>query len=298
MTPGEIAAARSVIRSDVVVSVVRQTLGAMVKGAIVGILVGALFACLECGLLYAEGKITWEEMVKKIIRRALFAGGLSFVITGLLVGLGLLFPGLIPIMVSSMFVVRIVGLVFLAGHAVSLGKRYWALLEEHGLVLEACQVLREAEKTMRETVKDLEQSVAAKIRVWIRSIAMWFTRDRFDQDQQVAQLVLGRDRVLEELASQTDFVSNYATDIVSPLSDRGYVSDRNDILRSLDLPELDIPRIIASMVELKKLIVRIVNCEFNRALMTVIELKIYFKMCLELDDLEPNDFPRCRLVHC
>ena len=36
MKPGEIAAAKAVIRSDVVVSVVRQTLGAMVKGAIIG----------------------------------------------------------------------------------------------------------------------------------------------------------------------------------------------------------------------------------------------------------------------
>ena len=212
--------------------------------------------------------------------------------------MGLLFPGLIPILISSMFIVRIVGLVFLAGHAVSLGKRYWALLEEHGLILEACQVLREAEKTMKETVKDLEQSVAAKIRVWIRSIAMWFTSDRVDPDQQVAQFVLGRDRVWEELASQTDLVSDFATEIVSPLSDRGYASDRNDILRSLDLPEINIPGMIASMVELKKLIVRIVNCEFNRALKTVYELKIYLKICLELDDLEPSDFPRCRLIRC
>lgn len=298
MTREEISAARDVIRSNAIDSVVRQTLGAMVKGAIVSAIVSGLFACLECGLLYAERKITWNEMVTKIIRRILFAGALSFVITGLLVGLGLIFPGLIPLLVVPMYIVQIIGLVFLAKHAVSLGKRYWALLEKHGLVIEACQLLREAENTMRETVNDLEQSVAAKILVWIRSISMWFTGDRLDPDQQAAQFVLGRDRVWEGLASQTDLVSNYAFEIASPLRDRGYALGRNDILWSVDLPEINLPRVIASLVELRKLIVRIVNCEFKKALKTVNELKIYLKMCLELGDLEPSDFPRCRLVLC
>ena len=298
MTDKEIVAARRVIKSEVIGSVARQTLGAMVKGAIIGVIVGALFACLECGLQYAERKITWEEMVTKIIRRSLFAGALSFVITGLLVGLGLLFPGLIPLLIIPMYIVQIVGLVFLAKHAVSLGKRYWALLEKHGLVLEACQVLKETENIVRETIDELEQSVAEKILEWFRRIATWFTRDRVDPDHQVAQLVLEKDRVWEGLASQTDLVSNYAFEIVSPLRDRGYAFDRDDILRSLDLPEIDLPGMIASMVELKKLIVRIVNCEFKRALKTVDELKIYLKICLELDDIEPSEFPLCKLIRC
>ena len=112
MTGREIAAARAVIRSEVVASVARQTLGAMVKGAIIGVIVSGLFACLECGLQYAEREISWDEMVTKITQRILFAGGLSFVITGLLVGLGLLFPGLIPLLIVPIFIVQIVGLVF------------------------------------------------------------------------------------------------------------------------------------------------------------------------------------------
>ena len=298
MTDKEIVAARRVIQSEVVGSVARQTLGAMAKGAIIGVIVGALFACLECGLQYAEGEISWEEMVTKIIRRSLFAGGLSFVITGLLVGLGIILPGLIPLLIVPMYIVQIVGLVFLAKHAVSLGKRYWVLLEKHGLVLEACQMLREAENIVRVTVDELEKSVAEKILEWFRRIATWFTRDRVDPDHQVAQLVLERDRVWERLASNTDLVSNYALEIVSPLRARGYALDQNDVLRSLNLPEIDLPEIIASMVELRMLIVKTVTCEFKEALETANELKIYLKMCLEWDDIEPSDFPRCTFIRC
>lgn len=298
MTDKEIVAARRVIQSEVIGSVARQTLGAMAKGAIIGVIVGALFACLECGLQYAEGEISLEEMVTKIMRRSLFAGGLSFVITGLLVGLGLIFPGLIPLLIVPMYIVQIVGLVFLAKHAVSLGKRYWALLERHGLVFEACKMLREAENIVRETVDELEQSVAEKILEWFRRIATWFTRDRVNPDHHVVRFVPERDRVWEGLALQTDLVSNYASEIVSPLRARGYAIDRDDILRSLDLPEIDLPEIIASMAELRKLIVKTVTCEFKEALETVNELKVYLKMCLELEDLEPSEFPLCRLIRC
>ena len=92
MTPAEIAAARAVIRHELIGSVVRQTTGAMMTGAMAGILIGGLIICLECGLQYAEGAITWEQMAEKAIKATLFAGALSFVIVGLIVGLGLLFP--------------------------------------------------------------------------------------------------------------------------------------------------------------------------------------------------------------
>lgn len=87
MTPDEIAAARAVIRHELIGSVVRQTTATMMTGAMAGIIMGGLIICLECGLLYAEGAITWEQMIEKIIEATLFAGALSVVITGLIVGL-------------------------------------------------------------------------------------------------------------------------------------------------------------------------------------------------------------------
>lgn len=292
MTPGEIAAAKAVIRSDVVVSVVRQTLGAMVKGAIIGVIVSGLITCLECGLQYAEGTITWEKMVTKVIKRILFAGGLSFVITGLLVGLGLLFPGLIPLLVVPMFVVQIVGLVFLAQYAVSLGKRYWELLEEHGLIFEACPMLGEVEEKLRETVDELEQSIADRIREWLRVIAIRFWLKRAVPSTDGFREMSGGDRVWLWLATQTQFVSRYAADTVSPLKSRGYVDERHNILLSLDLPELNLPEIIASMEELKELIARTVHCEFTEAICTVVRLREYLRACLDGTDRKASTVTR------
>lgn len=288
MTPKEIAAAKAVIRSDVVASVVRQTLGAMVKGAIIGAIVGGLIACLECGLLYAEGKITWKEMVTKIIKRILFAGGLSVIITGLLVGLGLIFPGLIPLLIVPMFVVQIVGLVFLAQHAISLGKRYWELLEKHGLIDEACQVLRGTEGELGRTVNELEQSVAEKIREWFSSIAGRILGRRADPAAVGFVEMPGTDRVWVWLATQTPLVAGYASDTVSSLKEWGYVSARHGILRSPDLPELNLPEIRVSIEELKQRIARTVKCEFTKAICTAIQLRELLRACLKGFDWVPS----------
>ena len=281
MTPGEIAAAKAVIRSDVVVSVVRQTLGAMVKGAVIGVIVSGLLSCLECGLLYAEGTITWEEMVIKVIKSTLIAGGLSFIITGLLVGLGLLFPGLIPLMVAPIFLVQIVGLVFLAQHAVSLGKRYWEIFEKHGLILEACQVLREAEKNLRETVERLEQSIAERIRMWLGSIAARIFWKRTDPNTVGFHNISGMDRAWGAIASQTQFVSRYASDTVSLLKVQGYATDRHIILRFLDLPELNLPEFKSSIEELKWWIAWTIECEFKKAICTAVRLREYLGTCFD-----------------
>lgn len=286
MTSEEIAAAKAVIRSDVVVSVVRQTLGAMAKGAIISVIFGGLFACLECGLQYAERKISWEQMVTKIIKGILFAGGLAFVITGVLVGLGLLFPGLIPILTLSMFVIQIVGLVFLAKYAITLGKRYWALLEKHGLIDEACQMLGKVEELLREKVDELEQSVTEKVFEWLRIFAMWFTGHRADGVVKGLHFKSGSDTSWLEVATQTQVVSRYASEIVSPLRVRGYAFDRHNLLRSLDLPDMNLPQIIASLDELKEQIVRTVKCEFTEALRTTCLLRMYFEACLASSDLK------------
>lgn len=288
MTSGEIAEAKAVIRSDVVLSVVRQTLGAMVKGAMIGVIISGLISCLEYGLDYAEGKITWEQMVTEIIKRILFAGGLSFVITGLLVGLGLLFPGLIPALVVPMFVIRIVGLVFLAQSAVSLGKRYWGLLEKHDLILVACQILRETEENMRETVRDFEQSISEKILEWLRSIAMRILGKRAASVNRGFYETLEGVRFRVWIATQTHLVSGYASDTVSPLRVQGYAYDRHDILRFFDIPDVNLPEIAFSMEEMKELIAYIINCAFKEAIRTACILREYLRICLESGGLHPT----------
>ena len=292
MTRGEIAAARAVIRSDIVVSVIRQTLGAMVKGAIIGVIFSGLIICLECGLLYAEGKITWEKMVTKVMRSILLAGGLAFIITGLLVGLGLLFPGLIAILVVPMFIIQIVGLVFLAEHAISLSGRYWELLEKHCLIFEACLILRITEEKLREIIDELKGSVSDKIREWMLSIAEWFGWERAKAIVEGLQDRLGPDRFGVWSATQSQLVARYASDSVSPLNNWGYASDQHIRIGSVDLPELNLPEIIIGMEEMKELIANTIYFDFKKALSTISLLEEHLRGCLNWVDWEPCLLPR------
>ncbi len=296
MTSGEIAAAKAVIRSDVVFSVVRQTLGAMVKGAMIGVIISGLITCLECGLLYAEGKINRQQMISKVIKRILLAGGLSFVITGLLVGLGLLFPGLIPFLVVPMFVIQIVGLVFLAQSAVSLGKRYWDLLEKHNLILVACQILSETEEKMRETIREFEQSISEKILEWLRSIANRIFGNGSVPVSQGFIVSSEADRFRVWLATQTQLITGYASEVVSPLRNGGYVYDHHDSLRFFDLPDLNLTDIAFSMEELKELIVNTIRCEFKEAIRTVCILREYLRICLDSGSVHPTFPPRIKCL--
>ena len=111
-----------------------QTIKGMVRGGMVGVVVGGLLACLECGLQYAEGKIEWGEMVSKIITLSIVAGALGFTITGLIIGISLAFPFLIPIFAPLLIVLQAVGLVFLGHQVITLARGWWKVLDgEEGL---------------------------------------------------------------------------------------------------------------------------------------------------------------------
>ena len=101
----------------------------------VGVVVCGLLSRLECGLKYAEGKITWGTMVSKIVNLSIVAGTMAFTITGLIVGVSLAFPFLIPIFAPLLIVLQTVGLVFLGQQVIMLAKGWWEVLHaEEGLV--------------------------------------------------------------------------------------------------------------------------------------------------------------------
>ena len=95
----------------------------------IGVVAGGLLAIIECGLEYAEGKITWGEMVAKTVKSSIVAGLVGFIITGIIVGLSLVFPFLIPIFSPLLIVLQAVGLVFLGHHVIDLAKGWWKALD-------------------------------------------------------------------------------------------------------------------------------------------------------------------------
>lgn len=139
----------------------------------VGLLIGGLVACLEYGLQCAEGEITWRQMVEEVVKAGFLAGGLSFVIPGLLVGLALLFPAAIAVTVPVLFVLQIVSLVFFAQHGMRLAAGYWEVLKGSGLIEEAAEVLDRTEEFRQETVEKTGRDTSARIREWTGSLAKW-----------------------------------------------------------------------------------------------------------------------------
>ena len=161
MSVKDIADAKAVLRSDAIRATIAQTASGMVRGAMVAVVVGGALACLECGLEYAEGKITWREMERKVLRSGVMAGGGAFITTGLIVGISLLFPFLIPILTPVLYVLQATSLAFLGAKGIKLAKGWWVVFERQQLLDHSA--IGEAVKAFPRTVKTLPSMARRKI---------------------------------------------------------------------------------------------------------------------------------------
>lgn len=251
----EIEAARKVIRSDMIRSVLRQTTSAMVKGALAGIIMGGLLLCLECGLSYAEGKITWEQMVEKIVKASALAGLSAFIITGLIVGLNILFPPLLPMLAPALFVLQIVSLVFLAYHAVKIAEGWWEVLKEYDLKDEFVGVLETLEDFVREMIDDTDDSILNFVWEWVEGLAQRVGISRaWDIAIGFVQRI-GIDSAWNWFASQTRAVREQASVLLNSFNEWGF-------------PDFDI-----DAGEMRKAIANVINPEFREALETTSQIR-------------------------
>ena len=250
MRPDEIEAARKVIKSDMIRSVLRQTTSAMVKGALAAVIMGGLLLCLECGLQYAEGKITWNQMVDKIVRASALAGLSAFIVTGLIVGLNILFPPLIPMLAPALFVLQIVSLVFLAHHAAKIAEGWWKVLKEYDLIDEFVGVLETVEDFVREMVDDTDESILNVVWEWIEGLAQRVGIDRAWEIAIGFVQRIGIDRAWNWFASRTRSIREQASVLFSSHSE-------------WDFPDIDV-----DVGEMREEIAIVINLEFREALET------------------------------
>ena len=250
MRPDEIEAARKVIRSDMIRSVLRQTTSAMVKGALAGVIMGGLLLCLECGLQYAEGKISWNKMVEKIVRASALAGLSAFIVTGLIVGLNILFPPLIPMLAPALFVLQIVSLLFLATVAVKLAQGWWEVLKEYDLKNEFVDVLETLEDFVREMVDDTDDSILNVVWEWIEGLAQRVGIDRAWEMAIGFVQRIGIDKAWNWFASRTRTVREQASVLFSSFS-------------AWDFPDFDVDE-----GEMREEIADVINLQFREALET------------------------------
>ena len=222
MSPEDIADAKAVLRSEAVKATIVQTISGMVKGSMIGIVVGGILACLECGLERAEGKISWAEMGRKVVKASVIAGTGAVITTGIIVGVALLFPILIPIMTPVLFVLQIVTFAFLGQHLFSLAKAWWEALEVQDLLDASVTVLKDVGSRLRRMVKSAQKSVTSVFWDWVNMIAYrsgiyWAWSMAMSVVQQ-----MGIDRALSWFALQTQAVTGQTAALVSSLDRWGY----------------------------------------------------------------------------
>ncbi len=233
MSAADLADARAILRSDAIRSTVRLTLNGMVKGAIIGVVAGALLACLECGLEYAEGNITWAQMVEKVVKASIFAGLGGLIIAGLIIGISLLFPFMIPIFAGLMFALQIVSLLFLGRHLFKLAQGWWEVLDGAGKLADFVDILGDAKSVMQNVFGELQAEGAGAVIGWLEGLA-----ER-----------VGADQVWAWIASRTQFAMERAGELTNSLSDW-------DSFRSLDTGAIG------------ETVARVVATEFEEALST------------------------------
>ena len=149
MGPDDIRDARIALRNAAIRSTIVQTVSGMVKGAMIAVVVGGLLASLEFGLQYAEGKVTWREMVGKIVESTIIAGAGALIAEGLIIGISLAFPFLIPIFLPVIFARQMASLVFLGQQLVPLAKGWWAVLNGQELLDASVTVLKDVGSSLR-----------------------------------------------------------------------------------------------------------------------------------------------------
>ena len=206
MSAADLADATAALRSEAIRSSIKLTLSGMVKGALIGVVAGALLACLECGLEYAEGEITWPQMVDKVVKASIFAGLGGMIIAGFIIGMALLFPFLVPIFAPVMFALQIVSLVFLGRHLFALVRGWWEVLDGEGKLADFGDVLTNAHSALREAYNQLKEDGAGTVLEWLEALAKR----------------VGADEVWEWIATNAKFVVVKAGELAVSLADWDY----------------------------------------------------------------------------
>lgn len=222
MDPADVELARSLIHSEGMSSTISQTIKGIVRGGTAGVVAGGLLAILESGLEYAEGKITWKEMVTTTVKLSIVAGLVGFTIAGIIVGLSLAFPFLIPIFAPLLIVLQAVGLVFLGPHVVGLAQRWWKALDVANGLETLAEILGDVGKNLHRQYRIVRKNVLSYVGGWAGTAARILG---INWAWTWAVAILRRMGIYDAfawLASRTKWVTGMAGDFVSSLLSWNY----------------------------------------------------------------------------
>ena len=255
MGPDDIMDAKTALRNSAIRATIVQTINGMVKGAMVGVVAGGLLACLEYGLQYAEGEITWRQMVRRVIESTVIAGAGAFIAAGLIVGISLVFPFLIPIILPVIFALQVATIVFLGRQLVPVAKGWWEVLNGQELLDATSSILEDVWSDLRSAYKDAEENVLSVVWDWVVAMADRVGLDTAWEAAVTIVRTLGIERAWAWFAAQTHAIAEKAAGIASTLSSWDY-----EVGVDLDIDSL------------KGSIATVISSEFQDAISTTEEL--------------------------
>ena len=174
MTRSHINNARSVLLWQGVRAGMLRSIGPLTTASLASMVIVGVLVILELGLRFYVGDITHSEMVQGVFAAVLAAGRGSFLFTGLLMGIALAFPVLLPILQVVTIAMVVVGFVFLLNDVVELGQSWWAALDEKGHLDQFLVELRILEEYLGSLSNRETTGLAQSFRnLWRRGSA-WF----------------------------------------------------------------------------------------------------------------------------
>ncbi|MCY4522748.1 MAG: hypothetical protein OXC13_18485 [Caldilineaceae bacterium] len=142
----------------------------LVTASMVGIVITGVLAILEFGLSYYTGEITRLDLIQGVFSVVLAAGSGSFMMIGLIMGVALAFPVLLPLLEAVTISLAVISFVFLINHLVELGQDWWAALDEQGHLDQFLAQLR----ILEELLSDLSRGRTGQVRRFFQD-----TRERW-----------------------------------------------------------------------------------------------------------------------
>lgn len=117
MTPKELNAAKQVLNSAAFKSSVMQITKGVLQGAVAAAAVELVFSILENSRLYLEGKITQDELIKKVASDTAQAGVTAGIITFLLFAISMIYPPIAAVLSSVAIPLTAAGVGFMSKRA-------------------------------------------------------------------------------------------------------------------------------------------------------------------------------------
>ena len=130
MQPHEIDAAQQVLADVAFKAAVEEVATQALAGAGVAAVVACVLSCMEDGLEYQRGRISRDELVRRIGQAVARSALVGSAVAGILVIVALAFPPLIPIAAPLVGPVALLGLCVVGGKVVRLGMEWIDLYRE------------------------------------------------------------------------------------------------------------------------------------------------------------------------